>query len=77
MTNTNWYAEASLSCETHVFAAGSLAQCVRRWVRLTEHHRAGTQIRMGGRTGQIVAGLPILGQAEITALARNPDLGKV
>jgi hypothetical protein len=77
MTDTNWYAEASLSCETHVFAAGSLAQCVRRWVRLTEHHRAGTQIRIGGRTGHIVAGLPILDQAEITELARSPDLNKV
>ena len=32
---------------------------------------------MGGRTGQFVYGLPILGQAEITQLASNPDLSKV
>lgn len=77
MTDTNWYAEASLSCETHVFAAGSLAQCVRRWIRLDDNYRARTRIRMGGRTGQFVYGLPILGQAEITQLASNPDLSKV
>jgi hypothetical protein len=77
MTDTNWYAEASLSCETHVFTAGSLAQCVRRWLRLNENHRAGTQIRMGGRTGHTVHGLPILSEAEITQLASNPDLHKV
>jgi hypothetical protein len=32
---------------------------------------------MGGRTGHIVSGLPVLGQAEITELARNPDLDRV
>ena len=77
MTNTNWYAEASLSCETHVFTAGSLAQCVRRWLRLPEDDKAGTQIRLGGRTGHSIYGLPILGHAEIIELARNPDLHKV
>jgi len=77
MTDTNWYAEASLSCESHVFAAGSLAQCVRRWMRLTDDYRARTKIRMGGRTGNFVYGLPILGQAEISELANKPELDKV
>lgn len=77
MTDTNWYAEASLSCETHVFAAGSLAQCVRRWIRLDDNYRARTRIRMGGRTGHFVYGLPILSPAEITELASSPDLDKV
>ncbi len=77
MTNTNWYAEASLANETHVFAAGSLAQCVRRWMRLNEDHQGRTQIRLGGRTGNFVYGLPILSPAEITELARRPELHKV
>lgn len=77
MTDTNWYAEASLSCETHVFAAGSLAQCVRRWIRLPDDFRSRTKIRMGGRTGHFVHGLPILGQAEIVELANRPELDKV
>jgi len=77
MTNTNWYAEASLANETHVFAAGSLAQCVRRWMRLNEDHQGRTQIRLGGRTGNFVYGLPILSPAEITELASRPELHKV
>ena len=77
MTETNWYAEASLSCDSHVFAAGSLAQCVRRWMRLDDNYRARTKIRMGGRTGHFVYGLPILSQAEISELANRPELDKV
>ena len=77
MTEMNWYTDASLSSETHVFTAGSLAQCVRRWTRLHESHRASTQIRIGGRTGQYAYGLPILEEAEISALASKPDLYKV
>jgi hypothetical protein len=77
MTNTDWYTEASLSSETHVFAAGSLAQCVRRWMRLNEDYRGRTQIRIGGRTGNFVYGLPILSPAEITELANRPELHKV
>jgi hypothetical protein len=77
MTNTDWYTEASLSNETHVFAAGSLAQCVRRWMRLNEQNRSHTQIRIGGRTGNCIYGLPILSPAEITELASRPELHKV
>jgi len=77
MTEMNWYADASLSSETHVFTAGSLAQCVRRWTRLHETHRAHTQIKIGGRTGHSAYGLPVLDEAEISQLASRPDLYKV
>ncbi len=77
MTEMNWYTDASLSSENHVFTAGSLAQCVRRWTRLHEWHQARTQIRIGGRTGYFAHGLPVLDEAEISRLASRPDLYKV
>ena len=77
MTEMNWYTDASLSSETHVFTAGSLAQCVRRWRRLNEAHRARTRIKIGGRTGNSAYGLPVLEEAEIVELAKSPDLYRV
>ncbi len=71
MIDTVWYAEASLSSSEHVFCAGSLAQCVRKWTRLTEAQRATTHINMGGREGQRVDG------EQIAMLARNPELARV
>jgi hypothetical protein len=71
MTETAWYAEASLCSSEHVFCAGSLAQCVRKWTRLTESQRATTHINMGGRAGQRVD------SEQIALLARNPTLARV
>ena len=72
MTETAWYAEASLCSSEHVFCAGSLAQCVRKWTRLTEAQRATAHISMGGRTGQREI---VVGEA-IAKLARDPELAK-
>jgi len=77
MTEMNWYTDASLSSETHVFTAGSLAQCVRRWTRLHEWHQARARIKIGGRTGRSAHGLPVLDEAEILELASRPDLYRV
>ena len=77
MTEMNWYADASLTSETHVFTAGSLAQCVRRWMQLNDVHRARTRIKIGGRTGHSAYGLPVLEEAEISQLASRPDLYRV
>ena len=73
MTDTIWYAEASLSSSGHVFCAGSLAQCVRKWTRLSEAQRATTQINLGGRSeaGEVVRG------DQIALMARNPELARV
>jgi hypothetical protein len=67
-----WYAEASLCSNEHVFCAGSLAQCVRKWTRLSEAQRAATYINMGGRTepGEVV------GAEQIALLARDPGLAR-
>jgi hypothetical protein len=46
-------------------------------MRLNEESRGRTQIRIGGRTGNFVYGLPILSPAEITELASKPELHKV
>jgi hypothetical protein len=72
MIDIVWYAEASLCSDEHVFCAGSLAQCVRKWTRLTEAQRATTHINMGGRTGLRA----IVGCEEIAQLARNPELAR-
>jgi hypothetical protein len=73
MADITWYAEASLSSSEHVYCAGSLAQCVRKWTRLSEAQRAITQINLGGRneSSEVVRG------DQIALLARNPELAKV
>jgi len=72
MTDIVWYAEASLSSSDHIFCAGSLAQCVRKWTRLSEAQRATTQINLGGRNdaSEVVRG------DQIALMAKNPDLAR-
>lgn len=36
MDDIDWYAEAALASDGHIYCAGSLAQCVRRWKRLND-----------------------------------------
>jgi len=73
MADTKWYAEASLSSSEHVFCAGSLAQCVRKWTRLPEAKRATAQIKLAGRyeASEVVRG------DQIAQLAHNPELARV
>lgn len=73
MSGTHWYAEASLSSSEHVFCAGSLAQCVRKWTRLLEAQRATTQIKL---TGKYEASEVVRGD-QIAQLACNPELARV
>jgi len=72
MADIIWYAEASLSSSDHVFCAGSLAQCVRKWTRLSEAQRATTQINLGGRSdaSEVVRG------DQIALMAQNPELAR-
>ena len=73
MSDIQWYADATLVSPTgHVFCAGTLVQCVRRWTRLSEAERLIPVIKMGSD------GLPpvILNTAEIAALATNPKAFK-
>ena len=73
MSDTAWYAEASLIGEEHVYCAGSLAQCVRRWTRLSLEERAMAFIKLHGATDGHVR----IECAEIEHLALQPGLAKV
>lgn len=73
MNEISWYAEASLTSNSHVYCSGSLAQCVRRWARLSMEEKAGAAIKIGGRTevGET------LSREIMAALAENPKLHRV
>jgi len=73
MSDIAWYVEASLIGDDHVYCAGSLAQCVRRWNRLSETERAMAFIKLHKATD----GHARLERAEIEKLAVQPDLAKV
>jgi hypothetical protein len=69
MNEIEWYGDATLvSPSGHVFCAGTLVQCVRRWTRLSEADRQVPVIKMGRDGMQPV----ILSADEIAALASNP-----
>jgi hypothetical protein len=74
MTDVLWYSEASLISEDqHIFCAGSLAQCVRKWRSLPSDAQATSFIRQGASyrpTGRLDA-------EAIGALAADPELAKV
>jgi len=73
MSDIAWYAEASLIGEDHVYCAGSLAQCVRRWARLSQEERAIAFIKLHEGTDGYVR----IERAEIEPLALQPGLAKV
>jgi hypothetical protein len=73
MSDIAWYVEASLIGEEHVYCAGSLAQCVRRWARLSEGERAMAFIKLHRATDSHVR----IERAEIQHLALQPGLAKV
>ena len=69
----DWYIEASLIGGSHVYCAGSLAQCVRRWARLSENERAVAFIKLHKAS----EGHVLVERADIEKLAIQPDLRKV
>jgi hypothetical protein len=73
MSDIAWYVEASLIGEEHVYCAGSLAQCVRRWTRLSEDERAMAFIKLHKATDGHVR----IERVEIEKLALQPGLAKV
>jgi len=73
MSTVSWYAEASLVEQGHVYCAGSLAQCVRRWTRLTQDAQATAVIKLH----KITDGHVKIERAEIAQLALQPELAKV
>ena len=73
MNDISWYAEATLVCDHHVYCSGSLAQCVRRWSRLSELEQSTATIKLGGRTD----GGELLTHEAVVALSQKPELAKV
>ena len=73
MSDVAWYVEASLVGGEHVYCAGSLAQCVRRWTRLSQDERAAAFIKLHKATD----GHTRVERAEIELLALQPGLAKV
>lgn len=73
MFHTDWYANASLVGDDHVYCAGSLAQCVRRWKRLSPQERSLAFIKLHRTTD----GYLRVEREEIEKLAIQPGLWKV
>ena len=73
MNDVSWYAEASLVSDDHVYCAGSLAQCVRRWVRLTDADQFSAFIKLHKATD----GHRKMNRDEIALLALKPELSRV
>ena len=73
MDDIAWYGEASLSSDTRVFCAGTLAQCIRRWVRLSETDQSLATVKLGSHTES----RQVLTPAQVAALAKSPDLYRI
>jgi len=70
MLELNRNTAASLLMDGHIFCAGSLAQCLKRWSRLSNAEKAAAFLKMGrdGVSPTIVRG------EELEALAGKPEL---
>ena len=64
------YMPATLATEGHVYCAGTLAQCLRRWNRLPDQGKSGAYLKMG-RDGVTPT---ILRADQISELASNSKL---
>ena len=70
MSDLSWYADASLSDGAHVYCAGPLAQCVRRWKRLSDSQKMNAIIKLKTSTDQQV----LVARKELDRLAIDPQL---
>jgi hypothetical protein len=68
-----WHAGAKLVAPGRIYSADTLAQCVRRWARLTEEEKASVQIHLR----EPINGVTQLDKGQIAALAVSPDLKRV
>ncbi|HEY4075585.1 MAG TPA: hypothetical protein VGM26_01510 [Rhizomicrobium sp.] len=46
MDDIPWYSEAVLTVDSHLHRAGTLIQCVRKWVQLPEVQRSAAQLKL-------------------------------
>ena len=73
MEQIPWYTEASLVGPGRVYCADTLAQCVRRWMRLTDMEKEAAQVRLR----KAIDGQTQYDKGHIAALAASPDLKRV
>jgi len=64
------YTDATLATRSHIFCVGTLAQCLRRWIRLPDESKAAAYLKFG-RDG--VAPTVLRGE-QISELANNSKL---
>jgi hypothetical protein len=72
MSDFSWYADASLSDGGHIYCAGPLAQCVRRWKRLSDDQKTNAVIKLKTSTDQQV----LVAREELERLALNPQVDR-
>jgi hypothetical protein len=70
MSSFSWYADASLVEKGHVYCAGPLAQCVRRWKRLSEIQKLGAVIKLKTSTDRHI----LVERDELERLALDPKV---
>jgi len=70
MSDFSWYTDASLTGEGHVYCAGPLAQCVRRWKRLSDNQKIDAIIKLKTSTDRQV----VIAREELDRLALDPHL---
>jgi hypothetical protein len=73
MDQIPWYAEATLVGPGRIYCADTLAQCVRRWIRLSDEEKAVAQIRVR----KPIDGKAQFDKGQIAALAISPELKRV
>jgi hypothetical protein len=66
----SWSVEASLVSASHVYCSGTLAQCVRRWTRLSNSEKDIATIKLRSREGESAA----LAPETVLSLSKRPDL---
>jgi len=64
------YTDATLATRSHIFCVGTLAQCLRHWIRLPDESKAAAYLKFG-RDG--VAPTVLRGE-QISELASNSKL---
>jgi hypothetical protein len=72
MSEFSWYADAALSDAGHVYCAGPLAQCVRRWKRLSDDQKINAVIRLKTPTDAQV----LIALEELDRLTPNPQVDR-
>jgi len=72
MPDFSWYADASLSEGGHVYCAGALAQCVRRWKRLPDVQKINAVIKLKTPTDEQI----LMAREELERLALDPQLDR-